>query len=191
VAGASPAPNHLPEDKQWYGSYGAVYSPKWIKGLTLSADYWHIDLRSIAAAVNPQFIVDFENQFPRLVERDPITGAITRVINSRLNLTRVIAEGLDYEATYILDTSIFGRGDFGRFIFILNGAYLSRFEFQATPNAKRIGLSGGNWPGTMLFIGSLPHNRAFASVFYAGPADTWLAGFDIGATVHYTGPIRG
>src|SRR6266480_3766860 len=30
-------------------TYGAVYSPKWIKGLTLSVDFWHIDLRSIAA----------------------------------------------------------------------------------------------------------------------------------------------
>jgi hypothetical protein len=29
--------------------------------------------------------------------------------------------------------------------------------------------------------------RAFASVFYDGPADTWLTGFDAGATVHYTG----
>ena len=37
------------------------------------------------------------------------------------------------------------------------------------------------------FSGSLPHNRAYASLFYDGPADTWLAGFDTGATVHYTG----
>ena len=37
------------------------------------------------------------------------------------------------------------------------------------------------------FSGSLPHNRAYASLFYDGPADTWLAGFDAGATVHYTG----
>jgi outer membrane receptor protein involved in Fe transport len=37
------------------------------------------------------------------------------------------------------------------------------------------------------FTGSLPHNRAYASAFYDGPADTWLAGFDTGATVHYTG----
>ena len=35
--------------------------------------------------------------------------------------------------------------------------------------------------------GSLPHNRAYVSAFYDGPADTWLAGFDTGATVHYTG----
>ena len=38
-----------------------------------------------------------------------------------------------------------------------------------------------------LFTGSLPHNRAYASAFYDGPAGTWLAGFDVGATVHYTG----
>ena len=38
----------------------AVYSPKWIKGLTLSADFPHIDLRSIASFVDPQFIIDFE-----------------------------------------------------------------------------------------------------------------------------------
>ena len=25
------------------------------------------------------------------------------------------------------------------------------------------------------------------ALFYDGPADTWLAGFDTGATVHYTG----
>ena len=58
-------------------SYGAVYSPKWIKGLTLSADFWHIDLRSIASFVDAQFIIDFESSFPGLVSRDPTTGAIT------------------------------------------------------------------------------------------------------------------
>src|SRR5262249_31703661 len=167
-------------------TYGAVYSPKWIKGLTLSADYWHIDLRSIASSVDTQFIIDFENSFPGLVIRDPTTGAITQIINPSLNLTRAIVEGLDYEGIYILDSSIFGHGDFGRLTFTLNGTYLSRFEFQATPVSKRIGLSGGFISGAS-FSGSLPHNRAFASLFYDGPADTWLAGLDIGATVHYTG----
>ena len=39
-------PNLQPEVAyEW--SYGIVYSPKWIKGLTLSADWWHIDMRSI------------------------------------------------------------------------------------------------------------------------------------------------
>ena len=170
-------------------SYGAVYSSKWIKGLTLSADFWHIDLRSIAAFVSPQFIVDHENLFPLDVVRDPTTGAITDVVNPSINLTRAVVEGLDYEAIYILDSSIFGRGDFGRFTFILNGTYLSRFEFQASPDSHRIGLSGGFVTGAN-FTGSLPHTRAFASAFWDGPAETWLAGFDIGATVHYTGQYQ-
>lgn len=178
-------PNLNPEVAyEW--TYGAVYSPKWIKGLTLSIDYWHIDLRSIASFVDPQFIVDFENSFPGLVSRDPTTGAITAIRDPSLNLTRAIVEGVDYEAIYSLDSSIFGRGDFGRLTFTLNGTYLSRFEFQATPLSKRIGLSGGFVSGAS-FSGSLPHNRTYASLFYDGPADTWLAGFDAGATVHYTG----
>ena len=178
-------PNLKPEVAyEW--TYGAVYSPKWIKGLTLSADYWHIDLRSIATPPDVQFIIDFENSFPGLVIRNPTTGAITEVLNPSLNLTRAIVEGLDYEGIYILDSSMFGHGDFGRLTFTLNGTYLSRFEFQATPFSKRIGLSGGFVSGAA-FSGSLPHNRAYASLFYDGPADTWLAGFDTGATVHYTG----
>jgi len=178
-------PNLKPEVAyEW--TYGAVYSPKWIKGLTLSDDFWHIDLRSIASFVDAQFIIDFENSFPGLVSRDPTTGAITAVRNPDLNLTRAIVEGVDYEAIYILDSSIFGHGDVGRLTFTLNGTYLSRFEFQPTPVSKRIGLSGEAVSGAS-FSGSLPHNRAYASIFYDGPVGTWLAGFDIGATVHYTG----
>ena len=136
-----------------------------------------------------QFIVDHEKLFPQDVIRDPTTGAITTVINPNLNLTGAVVEGLDYEAIYILDSSSFGHGDFGRFTFTLNGTYLSRFELQISPDTKRFGISG-----TYVFIptltGSLPHTRAFASAFWDGPADTWLAGFDIGATVHYTGQYQ-
>jgi iron complex outermembrane receptor protein len=167
-------------------TYGAVYSPKFVKGLTLSTDYWHTDLRSIASFVGGQFILDFESSFPGSVIRDPTTGAITELLNPSLNLTRAIVEGVDYEGIYILDSSIFGHGDFGRLTFTLDGTYLSRFEFQATPLSRRVGLSGG-FVSDAAFSGSLPHNRAYASAFYDGATDTWLAGFDTGATVHYTG----
>src|SRR5438067_9942203 len=167
-------------------SYGAVYSPKWIRGLTLSADFWHIDLRSIAALPDGQFIVDHEKLFPQDVIRDRTTGAITELINPTLNLTGAVEEGLHYEAIYVLDSASFCRGDFGRFTFTLNGTYLSRFELQVSPDTHRIGLSG-TWVFLPTLTGSLPHTRAFASAFWDGPVHTWLAGFDIGATVHYTG----
>jgi len=170
-------------------SYGAVYTTKWIKGLTLSADFWHIDLRSIAAVPDGNFITDHEKLFPQDVIRDPTTGAITSVILPNLNLSGAVVEGLDYEAIYILDSAMFGRGDFGRFTFTLNGTYLSRFELQISPDTHRFGISG-----TYVFLptltGSLPHTRVFASAFWDGPAGTWFAGFDIGATVHYTGQYQ-
>src|SRR6476646_5693061 len=160
-------------------SYGVVYSPKWIRGLTLSADFWHIDLRSIAALPDGQFILDHENLFRQDVIRDPpITGPITELVNPTLNLTGAVVEGLDYEAIYILDSASFGRSDFGRFTFTLNGTYLSRFELQVSPDTHRIGLSG-SYVFLPTLTGSLPHTRAFVSAFYDGPANTWLAGFDV------------
>jgi len=136
-----------------------------------------------------QFIIDHEKLFPQDVIRDPTTGAITTVILPTLNLTRTVVEGLDYEAIYILDLTSFGRGDFGRFTFTLNGTYLSRFELQISPDTHRFGLSG-SYVSPPTLNGSLPHTRAFASAFWGGPADTWLTGFDVGATVHYTGQYQ-
>src|SRR4030095_4771207 len=42
-------------------------------------------------------------------------------------------------------------------------------------------------PSGLPLPGPLPWKRANFSLFYGGPADTWLAGLDIGAVVHYTG----
>jgi iron complex outermembrane receptor protein len=185
-------PNLQPEVAyEW--SYGAVYSPKWIKGLTLSADWWHIDMRSIASLLGPRFIRD--NDIPGLVFRGPpriingrlVPGLIILIIDPNENLTGAIFEGLDYEAIYILDSSIFGHGDFGRLTATLNGTWLSRAEFQISPDTKRFGIAGEVIPFGFTLTGSLPWNRANFSLFYDGPADTWMQGLDVGAVVHYTG----
>jgi TonB dependent receptor len=182
-------PNLHPEVAyEW--SYGAVYSPKWLKGLTLTADWWHIDMRSIASFLGAQFIV--ENNLPGLVFRAPTEipgemGPIILVIDPNENLTGAIFEGLDYEAIYILDSAIFGHGDFGRLTATVNGTWLSRAELQISPDTKRFGIAGEFIPPGFSLTSSLPWNRANFSLFYDGPSDTWLTGLDIGAVVHYTG----
>ena len=182
-------PNLHPEVAyEW--SYGAVYSPKWIKGLTLSADWWHIDMRSIASFLGAQFIV--ENNLPGLVIRGPPVipgepGPVVLVIDPSENLTGAIFEGLDYEVIYILESSIFGHGDFGKLTTTVNGTWLSRAELQISPDTKRFGIAGEFIPPGFSLTSSLPWNRANFSLFYDGPSDTWLAGLDIGAVVHYTG----
>ncbi len=57
-------------------------------------------------------------------------GPIILVIDPNENLTGAIFEGLDYEAIYILDSSIFGHGDFGKLTATVNGTWLSRAELQ-------------------------------------------------------------
>ena len=185
-------PNLQPEVAyEW--SYGAVYSPKWIKGLTLSADWWHIDMRSIASLLGTQFIV--QNDIPGLIFRGPpriingrqVPGLIFLVIDPNENLTGAIFEGLDYEAVYILDSSMFGHGDFGRLTATVNGTWLSRAELQISPDTKRFGIAGEVIPFGFTLTGSLPRNRANFSLFYDGPTDTWMQGVDVGAVIHYTG----
>ena len=179
-------------------SYGIVYSPKWLKGLTLSADWWHIDLRSLISSLGAQFII--EANLPGLVFRDPPPpdtrplpngqpdrGPVTLIIDPNDNLSGAIFEGLDYEAIYILDSSIFGHGDHGRLTLTVNGTWLSRAELQVNPNTKRFGIAGEFAPPGFSLTNSLPWNRANFSLFYDGPADTWMQGLDTGAVVHWIG----
>jgi iron complex outermembrane recepter protein len=186
-------PNLQPETAyEW--TYGVVWTPaKFIKGLTLSADFYHIDLRNAIVnrdAGNIVFInwdrrtgtlpngAPTGGTFSDLIQRDPVTGAILNVNAALQNVSRIITEGLDYEANYQLDTSIFGRGNFGIFTLTFNGNYLARFVRQPTPVDRKIN-DLGRFFGPRL--GSFPRDRWYASVFYD------LGGLDAGLTVHYIG----
>ncbi len=170
-------------------TYGAVYSPKWLKGLTVSADWWHIDMRDIVALLGAQFIIqNFTGT--DLVQRGPSTipgelGPINLVLDPFSNLSGIVMEGLDYEAIYILDSSIFGHGDFGRLTTTVNGTWLSKAVFQPVPGEDSFGIAGEFLSTSFTLTNSLPRNRANFSIFYDGPADTWMGGLDVGAVVHW------
>jgi iron complex outermembrane receptor protein len=182
-------------------SYGLVYSPKWLKGLTVSADWWHIDLRSLISSLGAQFIIESNPPTPGVQQNGPLVfrgpteipgqpGPVTLIIDPNENLSGAIFEGLDYEAIYILDSGIFGRGDYGRLTLTVNGTWLSRAEFQPFPDTKRFGIAGEFAPPGFTLTNSLPWNRANFSLFYDGPADTWMQGLDVGVVVHWTGPYE-
>src|SRR5438552_2222627 len=179
-------------------TYGAVYSPKWIKGLTLSADWWHIDMRDIVAFPGANTLIVENPPTPGVVQNGPVifrgvssipgeAGPVQLVIDLNQNLSGAVLEGLDYEAIYILDSTIFGHGDWGRLTTTVNGTWLSRFEFQPGPNNKRFGIAGTFQPPGATLTNSTPWNRANFSIFYDGPADTWMGGLDVGAIVHWIG----
>jgi iron complex outermembrane receptor protein len=178
-------PNLRPEVAYEF-NYGAVWTPRFVRGLTLSADFYHIDLRDRTNFISPGFIVD-ENfvsggtRFPGQVVRDPVTGQILFVRNLIQNISRTITEGIDYEAIYTLDTTIFGRGNFGMFTFTLNGNYLSRYVAAIIVGDREREFAGQETGFDFNDFGYLPHNRFYASAFYD------LGGLDTGVTVHYIG----
>ena len=174
-------------------TYGVVWTPaKLIKGLTLSADFYHIDLRNVISGREPNIILinNFLSRtgtlpngaptgghFSDLIQRDAVTGAVLNVNSRPQNQIRFITEGLDYEASYQLDTSIFGRGNLGTFTFTFNGNYLARHVRQLTPAERKVNFDQFIGPR----LGSFPRDRWYTSVFYD------LGGLDAGATVHYIG----
>jgi hypothetical protein len=160
-------------------------------------------MRDIAAAPGAQFIIESNppgpasgppqngplvfRGAPGIVNGVLVPGPVTLVIDPSLNSAGAIFEGLDYEAIYILDSTIFGGSDWGRITTTINGTWLSRAEFQGQADQKRFGIAGTFQPTSFTLTNSLPWNRANFSIFYDGPADTWAQGLDVGAVVHYTG----
>src|SRR6184192_2421556 len=190
-------PNLRPEVAyEW--SYGAVYSPKWLKGLTLSADWWHIDMRDIVTALGSQFILDSNPPTPGVQQQGPLVfrgagtpddpnGPALLVIDPSANLAGAVFEGLDYEGIYIFDLTNFGGPDVGRFTYTINGTWLSRARLQPLPSDKPFNINSQFVPTSFNLTSSLPWNRFNVSLFYDGPANTWMAGFDAGVIVHYIG----
>jgi iron complex outermembrane receptor protein len=187
-------PNLIPETAyEW--TYGAVWSPKFIKGLTLTADFYHVDVRDVLLDYTPNDLLqaNFETRtetlpngaptggtHPELIRRDPVTGAVVDVTVSAQNIARIITEGLDYAARYQLDSSIFGHGDLGTFTFTFQGNYLARARQDLFPGEPRQNVDG-HFLGPRR--GALPKNRWYASAFYD------LGGLDAGATVHFVGQM--
>ena len=97
-------PNLLPEKADTTG-IGVVLKPRFLEGLTASADFWDVDIGGSIAPLTVQQTIDvcfnkqFEGVCPNIV-RDPSTGRITRIFVSSINLATQDVRGIDLEASY-------------------------------------------------------------------------------------------
>src|SRR5438270_1468060 len=189
---------NLQPETAYEWTYGTIVTPgKWwspLQGLTLQADFYHIDLRSVTAVLRPQYLIDHEEQFPGQVIRGPPPpgerfGPIVLLLLPEQNLGRMIQEGWDYELAYSFESSRLGHGNWGTLTATLNGTYIDRVALQAVvggPEKSVVGKFGGGFLGEQAG-GSFTHNRWYTSLFYDGPGGSPLAGLDTGFIVHYIG----
>ena len=131
-------PGLLPEESE-STTVGFVYSPSYVDGLTLSLDWWKIELTNTIVGDTPGQIlsdcyVDGIASRCNLFTRDPVLGIVNSMNYGNRNAGFTNDEGWDFGALYRLST---GFGDFG---FTLQSTYTSLSEFKST-NDPNIPLS--------------------------------------------------
>ena len=130
---------------------GAVFSPSFIPGLTLTADYWRVKQDGIIGifgnrnALLLDLVLRLQGSFnPNVVRDDPDSGQIdlydgtginpagdvVQILNPYRNLDQRTSEGLDFGLFYEFETG------FGDFDIQFNAARLLGFEQQAGPEAE-------------------------------------------------------
>jgi outer membrane receptor protein involved in Fe transport len=99
-------PSLLPEEADTR-SIGVVWQSNRIDGLSMSADYYEIDIDGALATIGPDIIVDqcSAGALERCarVTRDPITNRVTVIDNGFVNQDSARVVGTDFEVGYTLD----------------------------------------------------------------------------------------
>jgi iron complex outermembrane recepter protein len=167
-------PNLQPEDARTW-SAGAVYTPKFVPGLTLSLDFWSIERTGVVDAPTPDQVLAREFAGTLLpgerVERDQ-GGFITRITLANQNAGYERARGIDFGLQYQLQTSV------GIFTSLTQATYLDQFLFQQTISDPVLDLAGRT-----------TNEGASDEGYYKWKADTRLdwawKGFDLNGTLRY------
>jgi iron complex outermembrane receptor protein len=112
-------------------SAGFAFQPDAIPGLTLTADWYDIQINDAIASQAPAQILGLcaarAGVFCDLVTRDPVTGAVTRLSQGSQNLSEIRTSGIDATVRYEFETGI------GRFAAVLDTSYLDEFT-TVSPN---------------------------------------------------------
>lgn len=95
-------PNLDPEEADTVTA-GVVYSPSFVPGLSLSVDYYRIDIKgaiaSVSAPLTLQFCVAGRTEYCPFIIRDS-SQAITSIITSPVNVASQLTSGWDFEVDY-------------------------------------------------------------------------------------------
>lgn len=127
---------------------GAVIQPRFIRGLTISADWYDIRLKNAISVVDPQQLAelcvdqpDLNNQFCGAITRNNggnQPGRITGFTRIPQNVANYATSGLDFDVAY----SLRPHWDYGKFDFHLVGNYLNKLTLIGTPGADPVNYRG-------------------------------------------------
>ncbi|MET0545735.1 MAG: TonB-dependent receptor, partial [Caulobacterales bacterium] len=156
----------LEEEKAKTFTVGAVLQPSFVKGLTLSFDYYDIKLGNAINTLDPQDIANqcvdlptIVNQFCDALTRAPGTdlqapGGIVDYLIQPVNVASFRTKGVDFTVNYVLDPANFGAtSDWGVFNVHLVGNHLHELSYVnlvgADPDPQKGELNKPEWQGNL------------------------------------------
>ncbi len=148
-AGRTGGNPNLTEEESESFTYGVVLQPRFIPDLSITIDYYNVEISNAIAAVTTQDIVDSCYDGPNL--QSVFCGQFTRNRNSasptflgfnsitttQLNFAGLEASGIDFNVNYGFDFADFGRPSLGDIGLSVGGTYVedrNNFPFATDPN---------------------------------------------------------
>lgn len=124
-------------------TFGAILRPRFIEGLTLSVDYYDINLTHAINTLNPEDIANqcvdlpsIDNEFCDVIFRENGTGGIVDFLTQPFNVASFATTGVDFSVRYLFDPERFGvERDIGTFALSLVGSHTDKLEFVNLPGA--------------------------------------------------------
>lgn len=156
-------PNLVPSTAESYTA-GMVYSPSFIPGLTVTADYFRTLQQQIAGVLGGSLILSSVealgpgspyanlvafNNFPGRIGSRPVTapgqldGNLASVFynDTLVNIGATHIEGFDFTANYDLDLHRYGQAQLG-----INAVMFTLAEFKTTPQSDYYNINGLDFP---------------------------------------------
>jgi outer membrane receptor protein involved in Fe transport len=166
-------------------TFGVVYQPSWLQGVSTSVDYWDIDIAGAIGTLGLQRIVDDcfagAEAMCALIRRDPTTQRLTQVINVSQNIAAAAGRGIDVEMGYNRPIKLFRDGSetMGARLFYSRLLENSTTSDPTNP-ATKVDLAGQTGSG-----GVLPKDSYTANLTYSnGPFDAFVQGRYIGKGIY-------
>ncbi|WP_231733769.1 MULTISPECIES: TonB-dependent receptor plug domain-containing protein [unclassified Sphingomonas] len=128
---------NLAEETARTWTAGIVLQPSFLRGLTITADWYDIRLENAVRTATAQEVVDLcvdqptlDNVYCQSVTRSGTTGYVSDYLVGPQNVAAFETAGLDLSVNYAFDA-----GGIGRFNVRLQGNYLDKLTFVPTPGA--------------------------------------------------------
>lgn len=144
VRGGNPS---LEEETSNTQTFGLVYTPQWLPGLTAAVDWWEIDMSQGVLYPNSDEIVErcydqpsLDNAFCDLFTRasdGALVGIIVDLEQRPVNVSSLYTSGVDFSMSYPIDLR-----DMGSLALSLNGAYLNSLKTQPTVEPRQVEEAG-------------------------------------------------